>query len=663
MSSSLLDQSSLYLRQHANQPVNWLTWSEESIKKAQKEDKPILLSIGYSSCHWCQEMSRNCFEDRYIASLMNRHFICILVDREENPELDHIYMDAVRMFEQSAGWPLHAFCLPDGRPFWGGTYFPKEDLGNGMAPWSQILIRISEHYRKAKDELIENAENVIANILHSNNTDHSSGKRWHNAILGTVTEMLCEKHDHINGGFTSAPKFPSPMKVDLLLSMRETNFLRSQKDKLEKVNHCIDQTLLKLSNGGIYDHLGGGFFRYCTDEKWTQPYYEKTLSDNALMLRTFSRAHRDKPKENYRRIVSETLSWLNKEMGTPEIGYASSLSSESNNEEGAAYEWTLDEFVSVLGKEDGEKFFNSLPELSKNQRKLPQVIEARIIPMEEQLSFISLLRQQRGKKPPAHPDEKRLLSHNSLVISAFIEASIALNDINLLEDAIRLEKWITKNFTDKNNNIQSFIYPGNKSASEANLDDYCFWVLALVDLHSICSIINEDKCEEYLEKAIKFTDDIVLKFKDFEAPGYFFTDKNLTKPLPCKKKIWYDNVTPAGNSMLLQIFSTLFSLTHEKKWETEFEEILKVYPSLASKVSDGVCFSMASICDKEMGTVSIELPKTIPSNDIEFVSKLPSRRIFYNFRQGEPKEFKVFADNELVLTTDDREEVIKLLNN
>ena len=185
MSSSLLDQSSLYLRQHANQPVNWLTWSEESIKKAQKEDKPILLSIGYSSCHWCQEMSRNCFEDRYIASLMNRHFICILVDREENPELDHIYMDAVRMFEQSAGWPLHAFCLPDGRPFWGGTYFPKEDLGNSMAPWSQILIRISEHYRKAKDELIENAENVIANILHSNNTDHSPEKKmaqchsWH----------------------------------------------------------------------------------------------------------------------------------------------------------------------------------------------------------------------------------------------------------------------------------------------------------------------------------------------------------------------------------------------------------------------------------------------------------------------------------------------------
>ena len=228
-------------------------------RKSKKEDKPILLSIGYSSCHWCQEMSRNCFEDSYIASLMNRHFICILVDREENPELDHIYMDAVRMFDQSAGWPLHAFCLPDGRPFWGGTYFPKEDLGNGMAPWSQVLMRIAEHYRKAKHELIENAENVIANILHSNNSDHSLRKLWHNGLLGVVTDKLCDMHDDSFGGFTPAPKFPSPMKVDFLISMRETNFLRSQTQKLEKVNLCIDQTLNTLSTSGIYDHLAGGF--------------------------------------------------------------------------------------------------------------------------------------------------------------------------------------------------------------------------------------------------------------------------------------------------------------------------------------------------------------------------------------------------------------------
>ena len=184
MSSFLVGQPSPYLIQHANQPVNWHNWSEEALKKAQADDKPIILSIGYAACHWCQEMSRDCFEDEYIAGLMNRHFVCILVDREEKPELDHLYMEAVRMFDQSAGWPLNAFCLPDGRPFWGGTYFPKEDSGNGIAPWSQVLIRISEHYRRAKHELVENAENVVANLTHSNHPDFSQEISWDNNSLG-----------------------------------------------------------------------------------------------------------------------------------------------------------------------------------------------------------------------------------------------------------------------------------------------------------------------------------------------------------------------------------------------------------------------------------------------------------------------------------------------
>ena len=221
MSNRLADEPSLYLRQHANNPVDWWPWCKEAFSEAQRLDRPVLVSVGYSSCHWCHVMERESFEDPSVAKQMNSAFINIKVDREEMPEIDHIYMEAVRMFDQSAGWPLHAFCLPDGRPFWGGTYFPKEDLGNGLAPWSQVLIRISEHYRTAKDELIENAESVIANLCHANHADCSSAKDWNNILLAQAADKLCELHDDTNGGFTPAPKFPSPMKIDFLLSMQE----------------------------------------------------------------------------------------------------------------------------------------------------------------------------------------------------------------------------------------------------------------------------------------------------------------------------------------------------------------------------------------------------------------------------------------------------------
>lgn len=663
MSSSLLDQSSLYLRQHANQQVNWLTWSEESIKKAQKEDKPILLSIGYSSCHWCQEMSRNCFEDRYIASLMNRHFICILVDREENPELDHIYMEAIRMFDQSVGWPLHAFCLPDGRPFWGGTYFPKEDLGDGLAPWPQVLMRVAEHYRKAKNELVENAQNVIANILHSNNPDLSSGEKWNRGMLGIITEKLCDLHDDQYGGFTSAPKFPSPMKIDFFLSMQETDFLRSRKDKWDQVNLCIEKTLKFLTRGGIYDHLEGGFFRYCTDEKWTKPHYEKMLSDNALLLRTFARAFRNKPSENYLRIISGTISWLNKEMGNPEIGYCSSLSAEIKGKEGAFYEWTLDEMVSILGKIDAEKFFNLLPEISKNShKKLPQLIVNEEISSEEQLNFISLLREHREKRPTPLRDEKRLLSHNSLLISAFIEVAIALRDLNLLEDAIRLQNWMSFQFLDKDNNLLSFAYPEKITTSRANLDDYCLWSLALLELHSVSSIIDNNKSIEYLEKAIFYAEKLLLIFQDTEASGFFFTEEDLNSPLPCRRKIWYDNSTPSGNSMTLRIFSTLYNLTGDQKWEKEFYKILNPFSSLAKKVPDGISYAMSSICDKELGFVSIDAPSVSPTANLDFVSKLPPRPARIRFSKSLQTQFQVFINRRKKLSSSDSQEVIKKLN-
>ena len=662
MPSSLSQQLSPYLKQHANQAVDWLPWSEETCHKAKIEDKPILLSIGYASCHWCQEMSRNCFEDDYIASLMNRHFVNILVDREEMPEIDHVYMEAVRMFDQSAGWPLHAFCLPDGRPFWGGTYFPKEDLGNGLAPWSQVLIRISEHYRTAKDELIENAESVIANLCHANHADCASAKDWNNLLLAQAADKLCELHDDTNGGFTPAPKFPSPMKIDFLLSMQETHYLRTRPEKSSTVNHCISKTLGTLTDSGIYDHVGGGFFRYCTDEKWTQPHYEKMLSDNALLLSTFSKAQRAQKDEKHLSIIRGIITWLKREMGSTGTGYSSSLSAESGGIEGALYEWERDDMVKALGVDEGQKFFSILPLLSNaHQRKLPQLVKNEKISIEQQRQWIEILSKTREDRTPCLRDEKRLLGHNALLVSAFTHASLALNDTTLLDDAIKLEEWISQEFQDYDLNVSSCVYPETSFESVGNLDDYCFWIQAMLDLHSLAPHANSKNPNHYFEKALKFTEQVIQKFKDPEMPGFFFTENNYQTPLPCRKKIWYDNSTPSGNSTLLKIFATLHHLSRDRKWRVEFEENLAGYVLLARKAPDGIANALTAICEDAIGILTITMPQSKLS--YENISKIPSRPCFLSTQENLEKYQIKSGEGKVILSSNEFTELLEYMEN
>ena len=633
MCSTLSNQQSPYLLQHAQQPVKWMTWSKGAFDKAASEDKPVLISIGYAACHWCQEMSRNCFDDPYIASLMNRHFIPILVDREERPDLDNLYMEAVQMFNQSAGWPLNLFCLPDGRPFWGGTYFPKEDLGNGLAPWPQILMRISEHYRKAKHELVENAENVVANLSHANHADCSSNESWSNHLLLDAAERLCHLHDDQFGGFTPAPKFPSPMKIDFLLSMTQTNHIRTIPNTLQKINNCISTTLSMIAKGGLYDHVGGGFFRYSTDEKWTQPHYEKMLSDNALLLSTYSRAYRHNQDHHYNRVIKDTISWLNREMGSSSTGYASSLSAESNGIEGAYYEWSKQELIETLGMEVGESFFEALPTSTLGDKnKLPQLLDHQLFPHESQLEWFNLLNTgKKGKSKPLQ-DTKRLISHNSLVVSALIDASIALHDTSILGEALNLEKWISSEFLKNDTELRSYIYPGISKNSHGNLDDYCFYTQALLDLSKVSNVLHLGSSEEYIQKAIKVIEQTILKFKDPQMTGFFFTEEKLSPPPPCRKKVWYDNATPAGNSALLRIFSQLYHLTEEEKWKIEFNRGITAYPQLTQKVPEGVCHALNAISEDAVGIISLITPKNQYDEIYRQLLDSPPRQIFLNPR-------------------------------
>ena len=652
-----------YLKQHSDQYVNWMPWSAQAFEKAQKENKPILISIGYAACHWCQEMSRNCYQDSYIGKLMNRHFVCVLIDKEVRPDLDHTYMEAIRMFDQSPGWPLHAFCLPDGRPFWGGTYFPKEDLSNGIAPWPQVIIRISEHYKNNKNELIENAESVIANIIHSNDADCSSVISWDNEFLFRAVQKIIALHDNEFGGFTSAPKFPSPMKLDFLLSISESQKVRVNPQISRSISKCINKTLSFLSTSAIFDHVGGGFFRYATQKDWSLPHYEKILSENALLIATFSNAYRKYRNKDYSRIILETLSWLNREMGTPQTGYASSLSAESENKEGAYYEWQKSEMIDCLGANIGEHYFQSLPD-QPNGKKLPQLIKSEKVSKDTQIKFFQTLQIHRNQRTKPFLDQKRLLASNALMIRSYTDAALALGKISFIRDACLLESWIHKEMINEDFSLKSFsLVDYEEMGSKGFLDDYAFYIESILHLASVSELYLEGSSKKFIEKGMAILDVIFSKFKDSEKAGFFFSDLSIAPPPPCRTKIWYDNAIPSGNSSILRIFSMLYHLTHEKKWKEEFDHISRGYSKIAQKLPEAISHALSAFSQSAIGMINLSFKKEMKDELIKEFYKFPIRTFWLKTDSQMASNYKVKnADKLKTWEFNDIQSLVDFLN-
>ena len=347
MPNRLTLENSLYLQQHADNPVDWYTWGDDAFKAAESSGKPLLVSIGYSSCHWCHVMAHECFEDEYIASIMNKHFVCVKVDREERPDVDQIYMEAVQMIQQQGGWPLNVFCLPDGRPFFGGTYFPPEDRGQGLIPWPQICMRISDFYKRSRSELVENAEAIEKNIL-SAAQESSVGLESGELTADHLTEAvlgICGNHDDRYGGFGDAPKFPPSMTLNFLCAIRP-NVDSELAARIDVVTHT---TLRAMAHGGIFDQVGGGFARYSVDAHWLIPHFEKMLYDNALLIDAYTRGWLDTREPLYAAVVEETIDWLEREMSAPEGAFYAALDADSEGKEGVYYVWTPEEVDTVLG--------------------------------------------------------------------------------------------------------------------------------------------------------------------------------------------------------------------------------------------------------------------------------------------------------------------------
>ncbi|NBN94656.1 MAG: thioredoxin domain-containing protein [Verrucomicrobia bacterium] len=479
VSNRLAHESSLYLRQHEANPVHWWPWCDEAFAEAKAKDKPVLVSVGYSSCHWCHVMARESFEQAWVADLMNQHFVCIKVDREERPEVDKLMMDAVQMIQGHGGWPLNCFCLPDGRPFFGGTYFPPEDRGHGQVPWPQLLMRVSDFYHRNKSELAANADAIAQNLTHLTRAPDADGSAPSPEDLIAAARRICEQHDDTFGGFGAAPKFPAPHTLNFLLGLRGAAAVESDRALASRIDAVLTITLGSMARGGLFDQVGGGFHRYCVDRDWTVPHFEKMLYDNAQLLGTYAEAWARYRDPLYADVCAETVGWLLREMRTSNGLFAASLDADTDHHEGTTYVWTAPEVAAALG--DEAFAFAQAYGLSdkgnfegKNIPKLKGDHAARVRFAGARAKLLAL----RDRRPQPARDDKNLLSWNALVVGNLAKAAWIFDRKDWSELALETEANLWARFALGDGDGLRSVAHGDKVTLEGNLSDYAWFAEA-----------------------------------------------------------------------------------------------------------------------------------------------------------------------------------------
>jgi uncharacterized protein YyaL (SSP411 family) len=635
MKNSLSDEASLYLKQHANNPVHWFAWGKEAFELAKEKDKPILISIGYSSCHWCHVMAHECFEDSYIADIMNKHFICIKVDREERPDVDQVYMEAVQMIIQRGGWPLNVFCLPDGRPFFGGTYFPPEDRGNGLVPWPQLLVRISDFYQKSRDELTENAEAIRSNLLASS-ASSSGSKDFNLADLTIAVQGICGNHDDQYGGFGEAPKFPQAMVLNFLMAMREHQ--EADKSLRERIDFVVGQTLKAMAHGGIYDQIGGGFSRYSVDAHWLVPHFEKMLYDNALLLESYVRAYSFEKAPLYRSVIEETVEWLDRDLLLDCGLYASALDADVDGEEGKSYVWDLETIEQVLGPSLGKAFSLAYGVSQKGNFEDDRSVLAlqdgdysvRDTLKEARKTLLNFREENRNL--PTR-DDKVLTAWNCLLAIALAEAGFHLNRMDWVAKARHIVDFIDSNLTHTESedfSLSSVYYEDSDKRISGFLHDYAYYAQALLAVAGKVDWLEPGASTAYANKAKACYAHIESHFGDTAASGFYYTAKNVEAPI-VRRKEWFDNATPSGNAMVLHVLSQLHALTGDACYEAILIKERSFYSQGAKQHASAIACSLEAIAQVD----SIAVIKTNDEANIELARQLllkqPWRKLFVFF--------------------------------
>ena len=570
----LIHETSPYLLQHAHNPVDWYPWGEEALSRAKKEDKPILLSIGYSSCHWCHVMERESFENETIANLMNEQFISIKVDREERPDLDELYMNAVQVMTGSGGWPMTVFLTPDLVPFHAGTYFPPEDR-RGIPGFPKILVVVSDYYRSHRDE-VGKMEAQIKHALYQIVEIVPSGEALSDEVLSRAFETLENQFDPTYGGFGNAPKFPSSMALSFLLRYWERT---GSKKALE----MVEKTLEKMANGGIYDHIGGGFHRYSVDERWLIPHFEKMLYDNALLARTYFEAYQATQMERYRRVGEEVLNYVLREMRSPRGGFYSTQDADSEGEEGKFYVWTRDQIKEVLGKERGTPFCSyygvathgnfegeaSVLSIGSTLEKVSQLYGIPVIDLERVLEEgrQNLYAARENRVRPGR-DEKIITSWNGLMISSFIDGFKVTGNEQYLNGAIEASHFILQEM--KKDGHLMRVFNQGKCQLKGYAEDYAFFIQALTDLYEVTFGI------EWLEVADDLNRRMIHQFWDEGNGGFFFAGRE-SESLIARSKSPYDNAIPSANSIAILNLIRLGYLTGEESLKGKAEQTLLLF--------------------------------------------------------------------------------------
>jgi len=545
MANRLKDQQSPYLLQHAHNPVDWYPWCDEAFEKAEKEQKPVLVSIGYAACHWCHVMERESFENEEVAAYMNSYFINIKVDREEHPDVDHMYMDAVQAISGSGGWPLNVFVTPQRVPFYGGTYYPPRPAYNRPS-WLQLLQRMQQIWTQQQDEVSAQAEQMLQYLRNAAKAGVSTqGAAWDKATCATMAEKLLEQADKEFGGFGRAPKFPGTMAITYLLE--HYHYTRNE----AALHHAL-LSLDCMINGGIYDQLGGGFARYSTDEKWLAPHFEKMLYDNALLIMSMCDAWMLTHKPHYKQAIEETIAFVERELKGPLGGYYSALDADSEGVEGKFYTWTWEEWYEATGGDAVlETYWGIVPEgnwehtnILHVAKPLPELALEYGLAEEEIHTRIESARkkllQLRNNRVRPLTDDKSLLSWNALMNIALAKAAVSLGNNLYLEKAKTHMGWMLEAFYD---NGWQHVWKQGKARISANLDDLAYLAQALLQLASAAGD------ERYLHKASEIVTLVQNVYSD-DAGVFFCYTSSAQADIPVRKVEMYDGALPSSNAVM-----------------------------------------------------------------------------------------------------------------
>lgn len=577
MSNRLISEKSPYLLQHAHNPVDWYPWGEEAFAKAVLEDKPVFLSVGYSTCHWCHVMAHESFEDEDIAFILNKYFISIKVDREERPDIDSVYMAVCQAVTGSGGWPMSVFLTPEQKPFYAGTYFPPRARGS-MVGFRELLIAIADKWKRDKETLLESADRILA---HLSTPENESTEKFYDNLPGKAAEIFSQSYDSEYGGFGSAPKFPMPHNLIFLILYAKTH---GDKTAARQVYTTLD----KMRRGGIFDQIGYGFSRYSTDAYYLVPHFEKMLYDNALLMIAYVAAYKESGDQNLLDTAEKTAEYVLREMTAENGAFYSAQDADSEGEEGKFYVWRYEEICEVLGRKKGQKFceyFGITREGNFEGRSIPNLLNGRDISddLAKEKQMLYEYRKARGK---LHLDDKILTSWNSLMICAFSILYRVTGKEIYLRAAKSAQKFIEEHLAD--GALLYVSYRDGMRSGKGFLDEYAYYTAALIALYEATAY------PVYLSRARQTAGEAGRQFGDRDSGGYYLygmeNDNLITRP-----KEAYDGALPSGNSVMAYCLVRLSQLTGEESYRKEAERQLIYMSGVAEDYPAGYSMFLTAV--------------------------------------------------------------------